>query len=133
MGQEVVENIQSLLFQVSDLTDIAEKNASDFFAAVKQWLKSIEQALIKGRIAAGAQIAAYRGIMISVDRDGIIPEGLVFLRTPSRIKLRNAAAMIFLSKSVEIIYNYLATISVVLGNSNRNNISPSHLKSKHDQ
>jgi len=121
MSQQVIEKIQDLLFHVSNLTDLAEKNSVSFFSETKNWMQKVETTFIHSKIAAGAQVAVFRGILTSVDRDELIPEGLSFRRTPSRAKLKRASAMFFLQKSVDIIYSYLLQISAALGAINREN------------
>lgn len=119
MSQQVIDEIQNQLSQVSILTELADGRASDFFGEVKKWMKAVESIFITNKIAAGAQIATYRANLISVDHDGLIPEGLAFYRNPSRIKLKRACATVFMQKTVEVIYNYLLQISVALGDANR--------------
>ena len=84
-------------------------------------MKNVETILMSRRIASGAQISSFRATLISVDYDGLIPDGFSFYAAPSRIKLKRAAATIYMEKTVEIIYNYLLHMSAALGNSNRIN------------
>lgn len=124
MSQQVVEEIRDLLLQVSTLTELAEKQSVEFLREVKKWMKSVEAAFIRNKITLGAQIATYRGILLSVDRDGLIPEGMSFQRSPSRNKLRRAATTVFLQKTVEIMYSYLLQVSAALEAINRENNAP---------
>ncbi|MFX1476746.1 MAG: hypothetical protein ACFFCI_01315 [Promethearchaeota archaeon] len=121
MSQKLIDDLQTQLSLVSTITELAEERSPSFFNEVKDWMKVAETTLIAHKIASGAQIATFRASLISVDNDGLIPETLNFYRTPSRIKLRRAAATIFMKKTVEVIYNYLLEISAALGNKNRGN------------
>lgn len=116
----LIDDLRDKLSLVSSITGLAESRSSSFFNEVKEWMKDVETILTGNKIASGAQISAFRATLISVDYDGLIPEGFNFYTTPSRIKLKRAAATIYLQKTVEIIYNYLLHISAALGNSNRN-------------
>lgn len=127
MNQKLIKDLRIQLFSVSSITELAERRSSGFFNEVKEWMRNVESILINNKIASGAQISSFRATLISVDYDGLIPEGFNFYFAPSRIKLKRAAATIYMQKAVEIIYNYLLHISDALGNSNRRN----HPRNKH--
>lgn len=125
LSQQAIEEINSLLFQVSTLTELAEKQSADFFHSVRKWIKAVETVFIQNKITLGAEIATFNAILISVEHDGLIPETLAFYREPSHVKLKRAAATVFLQKTVELIYNYLLKISGAFGtNTNLKNNPP---------
>jgi len=84
-------------------------------------MKTIERALVINKIAVGAQISAYRAILISVERDWLLPEDLTFHREPTRTKLKRAAAIVFMLKTIETIKSYLYQMSIAYGNQNKEN------------
>jgi len=56
MSQQVIDELQNQLSQVSILTELADRRASDFFDEVKKWMKAIENIFITNKIAVGAHI-----------------------------------------------------------------------------
>ena len=124
MKTEIIEEIQNILFDVQYLTDLSEKRSIHFSREVRSWIKKSQTLFIKHRLPIGAQIATYNSILLSVENDGLIPNDLNFQKTPSKNKIRNAAATVFMQKTVELILNFLTQMSVMLNvlENNRKNL-----------
>lgn len=121
LSQELINTLQEQLLRVSTLTELAESRSAVLYQEVKNWMKTIERALVINKIAVGAQISAYRAILISVERDWLLPEDLTFHREPTRTKLKRAAAIVFMLKTIETIKSYLYQMSIAYGNQNKEN------------
>ena len=98
---------------------MAEQKSVQLFDAVRTWMKKAESVFLQNKIPLGAQITAYRGILTSVDQDGLHPEDLAFHKTPSRVKMKRAAAMVYMQKVVQLIFSYLLQVSVAYGSNNQ--------------
>lgn len=114
MKSEIIEEIQNVLFEVQILTELAETRTIHFFYEVRKWIKKAQKLFIDNRLPIGAQIASYNGILLSIENDGLIPKDLVFQKSPTKLKIRRAAATIYMQKTVELILNFLTQMSVML-------------------
>ena len=118
----IIDEIQKILFEVQYLTELSENRSVHFFQEVRIWIKKVQRLFINYRLPLGAQFATFNSLMLSIENDGLIPNDLIFQKTPSRAKIRRAAATIYMQKTVELMLNFLTQMSVMLNAlDNRNN------------
>lgn len=103
-----LEEIQAILLLVPGLIRELELRNVNFADSVKVWLAHAEHVLSNNRLAAAAQVAGLRGVLISAER-GVIPSGLIFSKRATPRMIRDAAAAEVLRKAEELISSAINT------------------------
>lgn len=99
-----LEEIQDALLLVPGLIREFDARDVNFAGSVKAWLTQGEQLLISNKLAAAAQVATLRGVLISAER-GQIPAGMAFNKRAAPRTIKDAAAADVLRKAEELITN----------------------------
>lgn len=97
-----IEEIQGMLLRVPELVNCFERRDPGFAEWVKDWLVQAEQVLVNNRLAAAADVAVLRGMLISAER-GILPSGIEFNGKKTARKIKDAAAMDALRMAEELV------------------------------
>lgn len=99
-----VEELQSLLFDVSGLVNMHETKDHGFVVAVKQWFGDLEAVLERNRVPAVGLVASYRGLLSSSEA-GVVPEGVVYNGRYSKRKVSEASAIYLLNQANRLVYD----------------------------
>jgi hypothetical protein len=97
-----LEEIQGIRLRIPELIQHFEDRDVKFASLTKEWLVKAEKVLTNNRIAAAADIAVLRGVLISAER-GAIPSGIVFSGRMTVRKIRDGISADVLRKADETI------------------------------
>ncbi|OGU30648.1 MAG: hypothetical protein A2057_00570 [Ignavibacteria bacterium GWA2_35_9] len=97
-----MEEIHSLLLNVSSLMKLYELRDSSFVGSVKNWLAMVESILQKNRLPVTAEIAGMRGSIISSEK-GEIPPGVNLSKRVTKRKITELVAEHAIQSAVETL------------------------------
>jgi hypothetical protein len=86
-----LEELKSLLLDVSPLVDQLEARDPGATAAIRTWLSTIETALTNNRMAEAADVAGLRAQLVMADR-GVLDDGLSLHGRSTPLKIREVSA-----------------------------------------
>lgn len=96
--------IQNMLLQISELTNLQDLRDFSYVAKTKRWLSDLEKILENNHMVEAGEIASLRGKIVSAE-NGIFHDGVEFLNKPTKRKMVEAATSAALQDASKLIVN----------------------------